>query len=72
MKGVKLHCIPDWAFDVTDGMQLGGEYAARLVGPTPADLVPADVPAVVPPGLQRLPHFTQRSQEAMDVHNWRI
>ncbi|KAI6146031.1 hypothetical protein BKA82DRAFT_3965289 [Pisolithus tinctorius] len=72
VKGLKLHYIANDAFDVTQQVQLGGIYSSRLQGPTPAGLVPPNLPAVIPPGPQPLPHHTLQSAEAMDVNNWRV
>ncbi|KAL4070121.1 hypothetical protein V8B97DRAFT_2024140 [Scleroderma yunnanense] len=72
VKAIKIHHIANWAFDVTHDIQLGGEYSPHLKGPTPAGLVPANIPAFVPLTLQQLPQFTQESQEVMDINNWRI
>ncbi|KIM62642.1 hypothetical protein SCLCIDRAFT_24931 [Scleroderma citrinum Foug A] len=73
VKGLKLHYVSNQLFDVTDDIQLGGAYSPRLQGPMPAGLVPPNVQAavlLVP--LQRLPVYTRRSDEAMDVNNWRV
>jgi hypothetical protein len=72
VKGIKLHHIANWAFDATHQIQLGGGYSQSLQGPTPAGLVPHNVPAFVPPQLQQLPCYTQGSEEAMDANNWRV
>ena len=49
VQGLKMHCIDDWVYDVSDEVRLGGAYATVLAGPTPRGLVPPHVPAVQPP-----------------------
>ncbi|KAI6106219.1 hypothetical protein EV401DRAFT_1892713 [Pisolithus croceorrhizus] len=36
VKGLKMHMIHHWLLDVTQDIQLGGQYATMLVGPTPS------------------------------------
>ncbi|KIO10573.1 hypothetical protein M404DRAFT_129331 [Pisolithus tinctorius Marx 270] len=72
IKGLKMHHISDWTFDVTHQVQLGGYYSPHLQGPTPAGLVPANVPSFLPLGFQPLPRYTQESEEAMNLINWRV
>ena len=71
VKGLKAHHIPAWELDITRDVQLGGIYAPYLRGPTPANLVPGNVPAVVPEDLH-LPEFTKASPNALNLENWRV
>ena len=72
VKGLKAHHIPDWAFDVTRLIRLGGQYSPSLQGPTPVGLVPPNVPAFVPEAMDILPRFTRVSLQAENPHNWRV
>lgn len=72
IKGLSLHHVSDWVFNVTDEIQVGGAYSPRLRGPTPAGLVPPDVPAALPPLPWWPPLHTQQSEPAMNVANWRV
>lgn len=72
VKGLKAHHIPDWTFDVTRLIRLGGQYSPSLQGPTPAGLVPQNVPAFVPEAMDILPRFTRVSLQAENPHNWRV
>lgn len=71
IKGLKAHHVPAWELDITEQVQLGGIYSPNLRGPTPADLVPQFMPAVVPANLH-LPDFTRVSPNALNLKNWRV
>ena len=73
LKSVKVHYLADPAgLDGTDSIRLGGVYSPHLRGPTPAHLVPGNVPAVAPQVLQGLPRYTKASAMALEVNNWWI
>jgi len=72
VKGLKAHHIPDWVFDITEEIQLGGLYSPFLPGPTPARLVPQNVPCFPPVDPILLPQHTQPSPQAQDTNNWRV
>ena len=76
--GLKMHYIPySEDLDITDQLQLGGEFSTRLRGPTPSALV-ANVPTgvlipapVIPgPGFVR-PVNTRPSINANNRNNYR-
>ncbi|KIM55152.1 hypothetical protein SCLCIDRAFT_135241 [Scleroderma citrinum Foug A] len=71
-KGLKIHHIPDWIYDITEDIQLGNTYYPELSGPAPANLVPPHVPAIIPHEMLALPNHTRNSEEARDVNNWRV
>jgi len=72
VKGLKLHHIPDWIYDITDDFQLGNIYYPELLGPAPVNLVPFHVPAVIPHVMGALPNHTRNSEEARDINSWRV
>lgn len=73
LKGVKIHYLADpGGLDGTNTIELSGAYSTHLRGPTPAHLVPGNIPAVAPQVLQPLPRFTSASEQALDMNNWRI
>ena len=72
VKGIKAHQINDWIFDITPRIRLGGDYSASLMGATPRELVPPNVPSQVPQQPLALPRYTQPSARATIVENWRV
>ena len=72
MKGLSLHHISDWVFNVMDEIQVGGAYSLRLQGPTLAGLISPNIPAASLPLPWRPPLHTRRSEPAMNVANWRV
>ena len=71
IKGLKMHRINDWMFDVTQDIRLGGRYAPTLEGLTPRALVPFDVPGAQPPPNFIIPAHTGDSAAARKPANWR-
>ena len=73
LKSVKIHYLADpRGHNGTDAMRLGGIYSPYLRGPTPANLVPGNVPAVAPLELEQLPRYTRPSVQAFNADNWRV
>ena len=72
VKGLKAHYIPNRAFDITKEIRLGGQFSPILRGPTPAGLVPPNVPALVPGVPLPILQFTGHSPQAMNAMNWRV
>ncbi|KAL4077896.1 hypothetical protein J3A83DRAFT_4087190 [Scleroderma citrinum] len=73
VKGLKMHQINDWVFDVTADIQLGGQYATMLEGHTPSGLVPPTIPCVEPTAVNfRVPKYTCPSPAAHNTVNWRV
>lgn len=72
VKGLKMHHISDWAFDVSEHIRLGGQFATRLDGITPRGLVPDNVQTAQPPADFDLPLHTKPSGAARNRNNWRI
>ncbi|KAH0826469.1 hypothetical protein J3R83DRAFT_5471 [Lanmaoa asiatica] len=74
IKGLKAHHIPAWELDVTEQIRLGGVYSPYLRGPTPASLVPQNVPAAAALLADNipLPDFTRPSPNALNPENWRL
>ncbi|KAI6105956.1 hypothetical protein EDD16DRAFT_1713942 [Pisolithus croceorrhizus] len=72
VKGLKMHMIHHWLLDVTQDIQLGGQYATTLVGPTPSRLIPTNVPSIEAPEDFVVPAYTQHSDAALDAANWRV
>ncbi|KAG9313255.1 hypothetical protein JVU11DRAFT_6720 [Chiua virens] len=72
IKGLKAHHIPSWELDVTEKIRLGGAYSPHLRGPTPANLVPDNVPSAIPDDIIPLPDFTKPSANAFNPACWRV
>ena len=72
LKSVKIHHQAHPDLDGTNAIRLGGIYSPDLLGPTPAHLVPENVPSIPPQVLQELPRHTRVSAMALDANNWRI
>ena len=72
LKGLKAHYIRDWVLNITEDLQLGGQYSPVLRGPTPCELVPLAIPSIAPPMLPTLLRYTRPSEEAKVLENWRI
>ena len=73
LKSVKVHYqAHPGIMDGADAIRLGGIYSPHLWGPTPAHLVPVNIPAIAPQMLQELPRYTRESAMALNVNNWRV
>jgi len=73
INSLQLFHIPRPIMIVTDAVTLGGEFSPQLLCPTPANLVPDDVPSVqmdAPP--VPFPTGVGPSANANQGHNWRI
>lgn len=72
LKGLKAHYSCDWVLNITEDLQLGGQYSPVLRGPTPHKLVPLAIPSIASLMLPTLLRYTQPSEEAKVLKNWRI
>ncbi|KAI6040485.1 hypothetical protein EDC04DRAFT_2566961, partial [Pisolithus marmoratus] len=72
VKGLKMHKINSYHYDISQDIHLSGQYATTLEGPTPSTLVPTNVPSVEHLDDFLLPQYTKCSDAAMDVANWKV